>query len=199
MYKFRNWDFLEKRFLCEFNVFVSKSSTKDSSDDVNELYTIRVGDNSKGNTATQCISTNEFFEFTARTISDLTVSKYNESIQGFTLYSLVIMMVLLYNYDEEVDEFDRVFMNRYYAPETHGQQCVSYVSKYNYYVNQLTFFINFSIFMFYFQLSMIGVFKYGVLFQLPLLFQFMILFFYSNKHLNLHQRIRSMDLFPELF
>ena len=72
---------------------------------------------------------------TASTISDLTVTKYNESIQGFTLYSLIVMMLLLYNYDEEVDEFDRVFMNRYYAPETHGQQCVSYVSKYNYYVN----------------------------------------------------------------
>jgi hypothetical protein len=35
------------------------------------------------------------------------------------------------------------------------------------------------------------------MFQLPLLLQFMVLFFYCNKHINLHQRLLAMDKFAD--
>jgi hypothetical protein len=67
------------------------------------------------------------------------------------------------------------------------------VSKFSFHTSSLIFLSNFLTFMFYFQLSILGVFDtFDVMF--PLLLQFLILFFYINKHINLHLRIMSMDM-----
>ena len=58
----------------------------------------------------------------------------------------------------------------------------------------MIFLANFSIFMIYFQLAMMGV-GIGGSFQLPLFLQFIILFFYNNKYLTTHLRVLSMDKF----
>ena len=99
----------------------------------------------------------------------------------------------MYNYHDEMEIYEETFSNRYYAPETHGQNAVTYVSKYSYIVNAIMFLVNFTIFMFYFQLSMMGVLSSGFLIQFPLILQFVVLFFYLNKHINLHIRTRAMD------
>ena len=59
-------------------------------------------------------------------------------------------MLLIANYYPEMHVYETIFANRYYAPETHGQSAMTYVSKYSYFVNAQMFLINFATFMFYF-------------------------------------------------
>lgn len=102
------------------------------------------------------------------------------------------MLMLMYNYEDELKNYDIVYTNRFFAPETHGQQALTYVSKFSFVTSGVFFVTNFTIFMFYFQMSMMGLFPSFEM-HFPLLLQFVILFFYINKHINLHIRINSMD------
>jgi hypothetical protein len=65
------------------------------------------------------------------------------------------------------------------------------------FTSSLIFMLNFSLFMVYFYVAMLGG-AIAASFQLPLIMQFIILFFYSNRLLTLQINIRSMDKFSDL-
>lgn len=112
----------------------------------------------------------------------------------FSTFAIVFMLFVMYNYEDELRVFEDVFHQRFFQPDSHGQSTISYVSKFSFTTNSLLFLINFMIFMFYFQLSLLGIFStFDVMF--PLLLEFLILFFYVNKHINLHLRVLSMDTY----
>ena len=115
-------------------------------------------------------------------------------MQNFASLSILIMLAMIYFYEDELKKYDEVFQNRFFSPETHSQLAVTYVSKFSFITTGLFFVNNFSIFMFYFQISMLGIFS-GLQVHIPLCLEFIILFFYINKHVNLHLRIKSMDMF----
>ena len=88
-------------------------------------------------------------------------------------------------------------MQRFYSPGTYGQVIVSYSSQSSLVTTSLSFLASFKIFMFYFQYVFMGL-QVGAPFQVPLLLQFIILFVYSQRQLNLHLRIEAMNRFQQI-
>ena len=83
-------------------------------------------------------------------MSELQENQYAERVKSFSLWAIFIMLVMVYNYDDEIGAYMRTFEERYYANDTHGQNAVTYVSKNHWFTCFFLFTANFSIFMFYF-------------------------------------------------
>lgn len=75
---------------------------------------------------------------------------FSQRVQNFSTAAIIIMLILMYNYEDELKHYEIVYTNRFYAPETHGQQAVTYVSKFSFVTSGIFFVTNFTIFMFYF-------------------------------------------------
>jgi hypothetical protein len=74
---------------------------------------------------------------------------------------------------------------------------MSYSTSYSLVSTTIIFLSNFKLFMYYFQWSFIpdGI---GYAFQMMLLMQFIILFLYANRHLNLHLKTIAMDMYTTM-
>jgi len=53
-------------------------------------------------------------------ISTLVLSRYKEGVRGFSMLSILIMALLICNYEHEIKKFEDAFQQRYFAPDTHG-------------------------------------------------------------------------------
>ena len=122
--------------------------------------------------------------------------QYLMHIKDIAAFYSIIMMVVIYNSVAEADSFVNIYQSRYYSIDTHGLNMISYASKVSLYSTAIIFINNFGIFMVFFQLAMQG-FGFSMSFQLPLILQFIILFFYSNRILTLQIRIQSLDKFTD--
>ena len=97
---------------------------------------------------------------------------------------------------KEVYKFENLKDIRELTPDTHGRNLPSYATQFSLYVNIWLFLMNFGCFMVYFELTMIA----GILsmvFQIPLILQFVLLFFYLNRILLYQIKILSLDKFEE--
>ena len=73
-----------------------------------------------------------------------------QKMQNFSTLAIILMLVLIYNYEDEIKNFENVFQLRFFSPETHGNYPTSYVSKFSYMTSGMFFICNFVTFMFYF-------------------------------------------------
>lgn len=125
-------------------------------------------------------------------MSQLHLDYYSDNVRNFTIYSTLVMLLLVFNYDTEASVFETIFRQKLNTPETHGQMALSYAYEFSLITNSNIFICNFLTFMIYFQFCLVGL-SLGITFEFPLFCQFLILFFYCNKHFTLHLRILAMD------
>lgn len=147
MFQFENWD-MKSRKSCQFDVKLGKTRTVGSSNSETESYSLWLGDSQTS--LHNCLEEGVYLAIETKTMPEVVTDKYGEEVKSFSIYSLFLMILLVYNFDEEIDKFENIHRQRYFAPETHGQMPVTYVSKFSYYSTALLFLANFSIFMFYF-------------------------------------------------
>ena len=125
-----------------------KTRTGGSSNSETESYSLWIGDSQTS--LHNCLDEGVYLAIESQTLSELVTDNYGEEVKSFSIYSLFLMILLVYNFDSEIDKFETIHRQRYFAPETHGQMPVTYVSKFSYFSTALLFLANFSIFMFYF-------------------------------------------------
>jgi len=114
-------------------------------------------------------------------------------MRGFTIWGTLLMLLLIYNYGYETDIYELIFRERLNTPETWGHNALTYAQEFSMITSANIFLCNFVIFMIYFYFCLWSFPPFGVSYQIPLLCQFLILFFYCNKHYTLHVRILAMD------
>jgi len=78
------------------------------------------------------------------------LQKISLKLQEFTTKSSIIMLLMIFAYGEEVSRFTENYVQRIYAPTTHGQLGSSYSSLSSLLPATLLFLANFRMFMFYF-------------------------------------------------
>jgi hypothetical protein len=155
MFSFQNWD-LYARKSCTFDVSLTKSTHTRSLADTNAVYSVHIADNSAA--LNPCLQDATSLSVAVSEMDPSAVSAYTEKVRAFSVLSIVILVLVICFYDREIARYEELFQRRYFDPESHGQTQVSYASKFSYISNCMLFLANFSLFMFYFQLSMLGVF-----------------------------------------
>lgn len=115
-------------------------------------------------------------------VTELHMDYYCNILKTFTIYATLLMLMLIYHYDSETNIYEILFRQRLNTPETHGHQALTYAHEFSLLANSQIFLCNFVLFMVYFQFCIMGLASLGISFQFPLFCQFLILFFYCNKH-----------------
>ena len=191
VYKFRNWDPVSKH-RCWFDVSYSKATTANAQrDDEDNQYVVRL---KPSDTITdRCMDIGSFIEIETRTATVEDMQPVMTNVKRFGLFGVLIMIALVFVYEKEAGKFEEIFQRRFLSPETHGQEEHSYAYEFSFYTNIVLFVVNFGIFMVYFQLCLAGLTGITFAFTVAIFLQFMILFFFSNKHFTFHLRIIAMD------
>lgn len=98
----------------------------------------------------------------------------------------IVMALVIYVYHKyEIEEYHTEAMR---LEHEGNPQIYSYASKMSLMTTSLKFILNFSMFMIYFQLSMLG-FGFSLPFHIPVILQFVIFFFYSHREIVCHVTI----------
>lgn len=129
----------------------------------------------------------------------MTLSEINpviSRINNFSIFASVIILLLMFNYQDEIDKFFEVYQWRRNSPETFESEVPSYVSKYSVSTAVMIFTQNFCLFIVYVELSILS-WNADVPMQLPMFLQMAVLFFYCSKHLQYHLQIMAMDRYSE--
>ena len=161
LFRFKNWDMIAKKE-CTFDVALKKSMNRQALTDSNSVYTLHIADNVGA--FNKCLEDGTSLSIKATEMDTASLSSYTAKVRLFTLLSIFIMILTICNYDSELVRFEELFQARVFNVESHGAIQVSYASKFSYLSSCALFLSNFSLFMFYFQLSMMGVFQQGSMF-----------------------------------
>ena len=117
MFKFENWE-MTSRKNCRLDVSYLKLTKPSSSNSQIESYTLKIGDSQTS--LQSCLEKGVYISIEAKTLPELFTDNYGEEVKSFSIYSLFIMILLIYNFDEELEKFETIHRQRYFAPETHG-------------------------------------------------------------------------------
>ena len=120
LYRFRNWDPYTKSD-CNMNVKYHKTSSpsfdkKQQYEDA--LYKLEF--EPSNDQPSECIKQLQSLQVDASSVTRIHATVYIDMVKDFTFYSTIVMLFLIYNYDDETNKIEVLFHMRYYSPETHG-------------------------------------------------------------------------------
>ena len=139
-----------------------------------------------------CMADGATVSINSATITDAVIDSVNLNIWMYATTAAIIQLFVIYFSNIELKKFDHILGLRYRDLESQGQNLFSYAKQFSIIVNVWTFLLNFGLFMIYFTLSLVGG-NLSWAFALPLVVQFVLLFFFSNRLLIFHLKIMAYD------
>lgn len=193
LHQFDNFELVDKK-KCSYDLEITSKNISMSR--IMDLDLVIVMKNSK-DAATACLPESTILKVQVQTAPKAMLIDFSEKIKNFTAVVSLIMMILVYNTADEMEKLNMAFQRRMQNVESHGQRHISYASMLSLWSTCLLFVFNFAIFMIYFSLSMVG-WSFSFPFQLPLILQFVILFFFCNRMLIIQLKILAMDRYEDM-
>ena len=144
-----------------------------------------------------CMADGATVAVNSTTVTSALIDSLRFDIWMYATGAALLQCFLIYFSNQELKKFDHILALRYADEESQGQNLFSYAKQFSFIVNVWTFLLNFGLFMIYFTLSLVlGDLSWA--FVLPLVVQFVLLFFFSNRLLIYQLKIMAYDKFDRL-